>query len=56
MKTEKCPRCGEPYDPKEDQIVECPRCGREGSTACCNSGGKGCLCVECEENEDDVEE
>lgn len=51
MKTEKCPKCGEPCDPKEDTVVECPRCGKEGSTACCNMGGRNCLCNDCENGE-----
>lgn len=47
--TEKCPKCGEPFDPKVDAVVECPRCHVEGSTACCNVGGRNCLCAACEE-------
>ena len=50
-KTETCPRCGEPYDPVEDKLVMCPECGREGSTACCNPAGVGCVCLECEDAE-----
>jgi hypothetical protein len=46
---ENCPKCGEEYDPKQDQIVMCPRCGNEGSTKCCNPAGQRCLCLECEE-------
>lgn len=49
---EACPKCGELFDPREHKIVECPRCLCEGSTACCNPGGVGCLCVECEEAPD----
>lgn len=54
-KTEKCPKCGEPYDPKKDQVVECPRCHIEGSTACCNIGGRNCICTACEEGDDEPE-
>jgi len=48
-KQEKCPKCGEPFDPARDEVVECPRCHSEGSTKCCNPGGRNCLCTECEE-------
>jgi hypothetical protein len=48
---ETCPKCGGPHDSNEDAIVECPHCGAEGSTRCCNSGGRGCVCVQCEESE-----
>ena len=48
-KAEKCPKCGEPFDPAKDEVVECPKCGIEGSTKCCNPGGQNCLCTECEE-------
>lgn len=44
-----CPRCGEPFDPETDQVVECPRCGRPGATSCCCTAGVGCICIECEE-------
>jgi hypothetical protein len=50
--TETCPKCGTIYDPKHDGIVECRRCGAEGSTACCNPAGKGCICLDCEEKEE----
>jgi len=46
-----CPKCGQAYDDKKDQLVSCPRCQFEGSTACCNPAGKNCICVECEESE-----
>ena len=26
-KAEKCPKCGEPFDPAKDEVVECPKCG-----------------------------
>ena len=58
-KVENCPKCGEEFDPNEDQIIECPRCGIEGSTKCCNIGGRNCICVSCEEEEanpDEMEE
>jgi Zn finger protein HypA/HybF involved in hydrogenase expression len=48
-KQEKCPKCGQEFDPREHEVVECPRCGVEGSTACCNPGGRNCICVACEE-------
>ena len=46
-----CPKCGEEYDDEVDMLVECPVCLIEGSTLCCNIGGVGCLCNECEEME-----
>lgn len=49
---DRCPKCGAPYNAEEDQVIECPRCHVEGSTACCNSGGRGVACVECEESEE----
>lgn len=51
-KQEKCPKCGQEFDPATDVIVECPRCHVEGSTACCNPGGRRCLCAACEEGGD----
>jgi hypothetical protein len=51
MKREKCPKCSEPFDPRKDTVIECPRCHKEGSTACCNMGGRNCLCNECENSE-----
>ena len=48
---ENCPKCGQPFDPKEDQVVECPRCHIEGSTKCCNPAGQNCVCTECEERD-----
>lgn len=45
---EACPKCGQPFDPTEHGIYECPRCCAPGSTACCNPGGNNCLCVDCE--------
>lgn len=54
-KTEDCPKCGKPFNPKEDQIVECPTCGSTGSTACCNTGGSGVTCNDCEESQFDEE-
>jgi len=46
-----CPKCGELYPSKEYDILECPKCGIEGSEFCCNSGGKNCLCNDCDEQE-----
>jgi hypothetical protein len=53
MEKRTCPACGEEYDPKDYEVVECPRCGKSGSTKCCCPGGNGCICVECEERPDD---
>lgn len=43
-KKDNCPLCGEPTE----QVVECPRCHREGCVEHCNTGGVGCLCPGCE--------
>jgi hypothetical protein len=51
IKQENCPKCGQPFDPNEDQVVECPRCHIEGSTKCCNPAGQNCVCTECEERD-----
>lgn len=48
----KCPKCGQEYDPKNASIYECPRCGAEGSSSCCNPGGRGCICIACETGEE----
>lgn len=48
----RCPKCGTRFDPVVDRVIECRECGEEGSTACCNSGGVGVPCVQCEEAED----
>ena len=48
----KCPNCGEEAELEGNEIVECPECGCEGSTACCNPGGRNCLCVQCEEEQE----
>ena len=46
---EECPYCG-----KEAEIeLTCPECGREGCEHCMPSG-KGCVCPECEEKEDEA--
>lgn len=46
----RCPKCGcEMGD--DDEIITCPKCGCEGSTGCCNMGGRGVICIDCEENE-----
>jgi len=50
----KCPACGEYFDPEEDEILKCPKCGKLGSTKCCIVGGKGCLCDECSKNDVDI--
>lgn len=51
-----CPKCGLEFDPFVEDLVECPRCGQEGSTACCNPGGADTLCIDCnsEDGSDDV--
>ena len=49
---EECPKCGEPV-PLGDGIVMCSQCGCEGGTSCCNPGGSGCPCAECEEKDGD---
>jgi hypothetical protein len=49
-----CPKCGDEYNPVTDKVIECSRCGAEGSTACCNVGGVGVPCVECEQAEDEA--
>ena len=48
-KTATCPHCGGEYDPAVDCLVTCWSCGALGSTACCNAGGVGVECVDCEE-------
>jgi len=48
---EKCPLCHTPFNPKDDQLVTCYSCMETGSTACCMPGGNGCLCEECEAEE-----
>ena len=50
-KQEACPKCGQTFDQAEHQVIECPRCRVEGSTACCNPGGRNCICADCEEKE-----
>lgn len=52
IEMEECPKCGEEYNPEEDQLVECPVCGQEGCTKQCNPSGVGCMCIECEESEE----
>ena len=49
MKKESGPKCGQPFDPSKDSVVECPRCHVEVSTRCCNPGGRNCICTQCEE-------
>ena len=44
-----CPKCAALYDARNDVLETCPRCGELGSTACCNTAGKGCICIRCEE-------
>lgn len=48
-----CPKCGGEFDTENDEIVQCPTCEEEGSTMCCNPGGRGVLCIDCETAEDD---
>ena len=50
---DKCPKCGGPHNDATDQIVSCPECQADGSTACCNPGGVNCLCADCENAEDE---
>ena len=47
--SEQCPKCGEEFDAEKYEIIDCPECFSAGSTRCCNSGGRGCVCAECEE-------
>lgn len=51
----KCPHCGEAFDDSTDLVIECPKCGAWGSTACCNAGGVGVWCIECEEGDSSEE-
>lgn len=44
-----CPMCGEPFDPKTDEIITCVECGGEGATACCITAGNGTACSDCED-------
>jgi exosome complex RNA-binding protein Csl4 len=48
-----CPKCGQMYPSKEYDILECPKCGAEGSEFCCNCAGEGCLCNDCDEREEE---
>lgn len=45
----KCPKCGE----VTEQIIECPRCGGCGCVERCIPAGKGTICVECEEEDEE---
>ena len=46
---QQCPACGtEPEDDEPRGEYECPQCGLVGFD-CCVPGGRGCLCIECEE-------
>ena len=51
-----CPKCGEPYDTDKYDLYICPRCGEEGSSACCNPGGNYTLCIDCNSLDVDGEE
>lgn len=44
-----CPYCGN--EEEMERIFTCPRCGREGCWKCMPAG-RGCICPECEEQED----
>ena len=47
-----CPYCGRAV--KEADILECPRCNREGcceSLGGCMPAGRNCICPECEERD-----
>ena len=47
-----CDYCGEPRE--ERYRLTCPRCGRTGCPACM-PGGRGCICPECEEKDEEEE-
>lgn len=46
-----CHYCGDAIS-SYSIMFECPTCGREGTEECCMPAGHGCMCPECEENED----
>lgn len=46
---EKCPKCGG----LTEKLYTCPECGIHGCVERCNSGGNNCLCVECEEGDEE---
>lgn len=53
LEVDECPKCKRIFDPSRDTIVECPCCGRRGSTYCCNLGGRMVLCGDCELQSDE---
>lgn len=46
----KCPYCAEVVE--EKFVFECPQCARVGCPECMPAG-KGCICPECEESDND---
>jgi len=52
MPKDNCPMCGSEFNPERDDLLTCPRCGVDGSTACCMSAGRGTICADCELEED----
>lgn len=53
---EVCSKCLEDFDSALHELFQCPRCGEEGSSACCNPGGLFTICLDCnaEDGADDV--
>lgn len=49
MNEDDCPKCGEPFDQDEYELVECVTCGIFGCTKNCIQGGKLTECLTCEE-------
>lgn len=47
VEMKECPKCKEPYNPAEEQLLECPRCGVVGASSCCNMGGNRVPCGDC---------
>lgn len=43
-----CPYCGE-TQLDGPVVLECPKYGREGCTPCCFPGGRGTMCIGCQE-------
>lgn len=51
-----CPYCGEALDVEDIEVglLTCPECAREGCSQCMPAG-RGCICPECEKDEEDDE-